>query len=309
MKTYCYLSHLGLASGCTVQDIYMAMEDGSIAILSVVNQSCSDAPAKDGVLVIEKQSTGKVNITFKQSHNNSVAPNYMWIGTLKGGDGSGLTWNKVLSMEEKTYVEAVVIEDVLDPIIENADILFHHNGNTGSLVNLTGQKLFCVECRKKVLSTGQTMLTQTVYQPTSGKLVATRSKNWWNSTWSDWNLLCTTKVKNVERIDVVSTNTTNFPDGTGLYYVVKNGICYVTVFNLKITNIVAGTEIEVFDGLPKSASYICQPLNAGSGTSVQTYPYPFNICVDRLKTRAYIKSGNTNFTGSLFGSFSYPVAE
>ena len=97
IKTYCYLSQLGLQSGCSVVDIYNAMGDGTIATIAVIGGSCPDAPGSDGVLIIEKQGIGKANIMFKRSHNSSVAPNTLYIGSLKGSDGSGLVWNDLLS--------------------------------------------------------------------------------------------------------------------------------------------------------------------------------------------------------------------
>ena len=102
VKTYCYLSQLGLVSGCTVVDIYNAMSDGSISTIAVSGGSCPDAPANDGILIIEKQGKGKVDITFKRSHNYSVAPNELFIGTLKGEDGSGLVWTEVLTSNKMT---------------------------------------------------------------------------------------------------------------------------------------------------------------------------------------------------------------
>lgn len=255
-----------------------------------------------GILIIEKYKD--TNSTWvKQTYKPLADQLYV---RSKINDLDYTDWQKITVVIEKSYGQAVTIEDELDLLTLDTNVTFSNNSNTGALVDLTGQKLFRIE-HKVVISSKS--YVQIAYDIATGKLIATRSKNWQNSTWSAWNLVCTTKVKDVDRTAVVITNTTNFPDGTGFYYEVKNGVCYVWVYSLKITNIVDGAKMELFDDLPKSASYVCQPLNAGSGVSVQTCPYPFNICMERLKTEVYIKSGNTNYTGPLFGSFSYPVAE
>ena len=298
MKTYCYLSELGLVAPCTTSDVYMAMPNGSKAIIGANNTGVTDIPVNSGLLEITKCAQGRFSITVKKSYGDSVAPNEMWIGQLKGTDGTGLTWSKVLSIEEKTYTEAVVIEDVLDNIKENIDVIFHNTSNTGSLVNLANATLFCVECRKKNLSTGRTMLTQTAYQA-SNKLIATRSKNWWDEKWSPWNLICNTRIA-----DVAETTISTFIDAeltaSSVSYNVYNGVCYVNLRGVQATK--TGHLAIGFLPKPKFSNAVNCPLVSNSLPSVITG-------IAYVNTVGDFKVNILDTTGSGYGSFSYPVKE
>ena len=74
-------------------------------------------------------------------------------------------------------------------------------------------------------------------------------------------------------------------------------------FNLIPKN--SGNSIVVSNSMPKSDCYILQPLNVAYDQTIPTQP----ICakMDSGKTTLYIHSNNN--TLSVYGSFSYPVAE
>jgi hypothetical protein len=98
IKTYTTLAQLGLTAGCSVSDIFNAMEAPSIASIIVDASNVADLPQSSsalyGILEIKKQATGRHSINFKQSLGESLAPNNLFIGQIKG-DGTELIWNKV----------------------------------------------------------------------------------------------------------------------------------------------------------------------------------------------------------------------
>ena len=96
IKTYCLFSQLGLSSGCSVADIFNAMPIGSIGRFDYNGSTITDMPSiNGGVLLIDKCNAYRFSIEFKESAYSSVVNNNMWLGSLKGGDGTGLTWSKV----------------------------------------------------------------------------------------------------------------------------------------------------------------------------------------------------------------------
>ena len=95
IKTYTALEQLGLTSGCTVQEIYIALPTPSTFVAKTINTDITDIPTTRGVIIIHKPIAGFVEVTFKETAIAGVSPNNMWLGSLKGGDGTGLTWSKV----------------------------------------------------------------------------------------------------------------------------------------------------------------------------------------------------------------------
>ena len=102
MKTYISLNQLGLASGCTTGDIFLAMPNGSKCIIDCSSYSVSDAPVSNGILIIDKSTNMRFSILFKKSSGSLIDTNAMWIGQLKGSDGSGLVWDEVLTSNKIT---------------------------------------------------------------------------------------------------------------------------------------------------------------------------------------------------------------
>lgn len=97
VKTYVNLAQLGLTSGCSTGDIYNALPSRSIFMLNVINASVmvSDVPETDGILIIHKHDNSRVDIMFKKSQASAVSENTMYLGSLKGSDGTGITWERV----------------------------------------------------------------------------------------------------------------------------------------------------------------------------------------------------------------------
>lgn len=95
IKTYTALEQLGLTSGCTVKEIYIALPTPSTFVAKTINTDITDIPTTRGIIIIHKPIAGFVEVTFKETAIAGVSPNNMWLGSLKGGDGTGLTWSKV----------------------------------------------------------------------------------------------------------------------------------------------------------------------------------------------------------------------
>lgn len=97
LKTYTNLSQLGLTAPTTVGEIFLAMPaNGSLAVIQCEDlaTSVTDVPTTFGILTIEKCSTGRFSILYKKSLYGSVSPNELYIGQLKGSDGTELTWKR-----------------------------------------------------------------------------------------------------------------------------------------------------------------------------------------------------------------------
>ena len=102
IKTYTSLDQLGLTDHVAVGDIYNAMPDGSLAIIQCNEKATSvtDVPTEFGMLTIEKNSTSKFSILYKRSMFGSAAPNELYIGQLKGSDGTELSWSRVCTTSD-----------------------------------------------------------------------------------------------------------------------------------------------------------------------------------------------------------------
>ena len=95
LKTYTDINQLGLTTPVTVGEIFSTMPNFSLLRFQVDNYSVTDAPAPNGILIIDKIRSAKFSIEFKISADGSVAQNSLYIGQLKGSDASGLSWKRV----------------------------------------------------------------------------------------------------------------------------------------------------------------------------------------------------------------------
>ena len=101
IKTYTSVEQLGLASGCTVEDIYLALPDNSyfecganttaISNLYVINNLPNQ---KGGLLTIRKYNSTRNDIQYRTTNGNGVMTN-LYIAEFKGIDTSNLTWSRV----------------------------------------------------------------------------------------------------------------------------------------------------------------------------------------------------------------------
>lgn len=118
IKTYTTLEQLGLVTPTTISEIFNKLPSNSKGLFEVVKSKVTDMPTITGgytLLLIEKLSNGRFNIMLKPSLSGSVAVNELYIGQLKGDDGTGLTWKRVCT----TKVENT---DVVVKSISNDEI-------------------------------------------------------------------------------------------------------------------------------------------------------------------------------------------
>ena len=95
LKTYTNVNNLGLNSITSVTEIFNAMPDNSMGIFEC-NGIIDGTPAQYGQLMISKSSINRFNLLFKCSSASTTLENLMYIGNLKGENGTGLSWNKIL---------------------------------------------------------------------------------------------------------------------------------------------------------------------------------------------------------------------
>ena len=125
----------------------------------------------------------------------------------------------------------------------------------------------------------------------------------YNGIWGDWGTICTTSVADVPKTNIVPSDTTtfiNFKGNSNCNYCVKNGICYVSLWGVKIAS--TGGTIKPGVILPKCANNRAGVLMTGTGDATE---HAFAFIIDTGELCFDVKDANT----VLYGSFSYPVSE
>ena len=203
------------------------------------------------------------------------------------------TWGDWTSIGTKKLVigTPTVIEDHLATLTPDIDIVYAGT-NTGELVNATGMTIFLVKYRKIGI-----LETQEAFNPNNGKSIACRAKNWWDSTWSSWELT---------RSKVADVPWTQLTMGSGINgsvsYCIKNGICYVQVSDLSSSTMdTAYGAITSGLPVPEMAHNVWHAITAASPTSGGLL-----IHIDDTGKMIYSVGANNE---SYCGSFSYPVKE
>ena len=122
-----------------------------------------------------------------------------------------------------------------------------------------------------------------------------------NVKWTNWEKVCTTSVTDVPNTDIHVTNTDiQIGDGNGyIRYFVKNGICYVSIYNVSTKS--TGAHL-VSNSLPK-------PLNGNinSGNLSSTVGEHCGFMYINSDTLLWVATQIQDI--GFYGSFSYPVAE
>ena len=122
-----------------------------------------------------------------------------------------------------------------------------------------------------------------------------------SSSWTAWEKVCTTKIADVPRTAIVPTDTTKFPSWVDAYYLVSNGICYVSLWGVKTTE--SGDHIKTDIILPKPLLRGAGAFLTGAGTGT---PSGFAY-VQTMECILMFDNPIPNELG--YCSFSYPVAE
>ena len=125
------------------------------------------------------------------------------------------------------------------------------------------------------------------------------------STLTDWQGVCTTTVADVG-VTTISMSST-YTDGADCKYQVINGICYVNFLSgaYKLTSDVAGVVLATGLPIPKAGSVSVTYIPWGFSDSSCRQVILFVEGDGKMILHAY---SNAN-SGSMFYSFSYPVAE
>ena len=117
LTTYTTIEDLGLTAPVTVGEIFNAMPDKTMAIISCeeIEENprgdviyVSDVPMAFGILTIKKNAPGRFSIEYQNSLQGAVCNVRRWIGTLKGLDGTGLIWKEILTDEDVVITEDMI---------------------------------------------------------------------------------------------------------------------------------------------------------------------------------------------------------
>ena len=420
MKTYTTVEQLGLSFPCTVGDIYLAMDSNSVAYICVeaLASSVTDVPYSYGLLTISKRVAGRFTILYSLSAGGSVAKNRIWIGQLKGTDGTGLVWEEVLTSDNgygttnQTVIDGTTTDVTTLPpghyvittgcstsmnlpfndTTNYAGVLFiigrlnsptsnkgyrvmlyfdnksrsaiNHewwgtymgwkviatgnnvmqtynlttlgitSKNIGDIATALPNNSMCItQCTPDLLSQNSDYLSDAINSTAFqyGELIVTRVNSDYihaviysvsgyiyyiqgnlasltNNT-AKFYMIKGYKMSDVAKKSVELADKTKFTSGS-VAYMVRDGICYVSISGLTIGTLSTTGNNNIVTGLPVSAIYTLTSGKLASNVNVNTYTYPFNIVIEDNGSTVYLKSANTNATGvKLYASFSYPVAE
>lgn len=122
-----------------------------------------------------------------------------------------------------------------------------------------------------------------------------------NVKWTNWEKVCTTSVADVPNTDIPVTNTDiQIGDGNGyIRYFVKNGICYVSIYNVSTKS--TGAHL-VSSSMPKALNG-----NINSGNLSSTVGEHCGFMYINSDTLLWIATQIQDI--GFYGSVSYPVAE
>ena len=179
-----------------------------------------------------------------------------------------------------------------------------------ALIPITGdvnQSLYPAKYGNLVAYRGNDNRVEFMFYPTTDYISNAKGLVFVNSYHTDrdwlfgWHKICTTSVADVPVTDIVPADTTTFVDFAGnCNYCVKNGVCYVTIWGVKITSTGASKQTGVY--LPKSANGRVGAIMAGVGDGMC---HAFAYILESGDLFFDVKDANT----MLYGSFSYPVLE
>lgn len=133
LKTYTDVTQLGLTTPTTVGQIFNALPTNSYFIYRTNMESVTDVPITSvGVLTIEKSIVNTHRIMFNHSASGSVGNvNYTYMGQLKGTDGTGLVWKKVVFADVNDVAKTTIDLATLYPNNFNANSVLYYSVKNG----------------------------------------------------------------------------------------------------------------------------------------------------------------------------------
>ena len=269
------------------------LNDATYNAFLTVRNNCTNLPYTGNFIGISMVFSDVVKYGFQILCDANENQNGTNIRTLYIRHNYNGTWGDWTSIGTKKLVigTPTVIEDHLATLTPDIDVVYA-GSNTGELVNVTGATIFLVKYRKI-----GTLETQEAFNPANGKSIACRAKNWWDGTWSSWELT---------RSKVADVPWTPLTMGSGMngsmQYRVKNGICYVQVNALKSSTMsTSGQTITSGLPIPELTANVWYSLTANSITDGGIL-----ISIDGTgKMTNHVGSNSATY----YGYFSYPVAE
>ena len=333
IKTYTELDQLGLSEGCTVEDIFLALPDNSYFEMGTIDLASTPHATYKFVanvpnehsgffLTIRKYTKARFDIRAKLSAGSIISRNELYIGQLKGNDGTGLVWNKVIN-DEELYIGREITEGLITSIYGYGnDILKYPEGRwdirtsqiASLLTNIPTNEAGVLEISSIHDVDGNpydTPWCHRIYkfEPYDGGLYirTIQSNDTPGSMYVDtkWQRMATvsTLVPDVAVTDVTFTNSNVSKTGADeiCKYCVKNGICYVTLNGLTFSS--SYNSGEGFVNLPKPAMRQDFLLTDSYGTTV------LGKLFLEVHGGMHLYTNTTPVPTSGFISFSYPIAE
>lgn len=163
IKTYTSVEQIGLASGCTVEEIFLALPDNSYFECSVSKTATQqpytkvlNTPEDDGILSIRKNPNGggRFSLEFKISAVGSLSPNTLYLGQLKGSDGTGLSWSRVCATSVADVPKTNITSRVLNATVNSGGGVYYSIKNGICYVQMHSVVTTVNSSGKKILSNG-----------------------------------------------------------------------------------------------------------------------------------------------------------
>ena len=301
MKSYTRVEQLGLSYPCTVQDIWMALPHRST--ISVLNELSTDyitdCPANYGILTIEKVSEGRYRILYSQSNGSSVNITAgIWQGQLKGTDGSGLIWTPINNFATTTIIDGTTtdcftlkpgIYSVANGCSKTMNFPYDDNTNYSGTVMVFGS--YNIPDQNKGYR-------RMIYMDNKQRMAV--ASEWWGIFSGGWKHVGKSKVEDVPKTQIIAEDA-DITVNQNSVYTVFNGVCYVTMWGFKVNTV--GQHV-INRTLPR-------PKTTMQGTCYYGTEGQVGGCIFIFDEGAAGKLfAETHVAGeTLYGSFSYPVAE
>ena len=288
VKFYTSLSQLGLTDGCSIGDVFNSLPDNSYFEYCIISTggvpNISDVPSDtiDSLLTIKKFATKssntkikRFNIEIKKCAIDSIATNTMYIGQLKGSDGKGIVWNKVLTNGDFTdtiddtstdeniagalsIYKAILkskyakrMDESINPENYEVGAWFAEGHDSVSLNTNNGHP--CSEWHIGYVVTGYKASNTEGYKiilaiAMSGNCYVKVQQ--WNN-WTKWIKLGTTSVNDISKTNITISYPSAVKNNTSdISYSVTNGICTVT-YDLSFSTTSGVNWTVIATGLPK----------------------------------------------------------
>ena len=297
---YTSLSELGLTAPVTVGEIFNIMPNKTIVVLACedIVDHITDVPMSYGILTIKKNELGRFSIDYQNSLQGSACNVKRWIGTLKGLDGTGLTWKLVstqttyVALSDMGLTASATIQDVIDKLQIGDTALLRTDAFTNLSTLFNGIQWGYLKIEKTINNLCNIEL-QEVVTP-NRRYFGTQS----GGKFANW-VTTTSTSTNYSKTDLSINSWGGYSSGS-IYYQSLNGICYITVSGLRILS----GERTNSTQLPASlvpATDVAQNLIDNDGKVIG------RITIAEGNRSLVVKHLSTNTAVSASLTFSYPI--